>query len=307
MKKDSSMKQKLIAFSFLFLFLCMLRFPAETFTGAKTGLLLWFQTILPTLLPFVIVSNILVTTNAFRYLSDITAPFFKRIFHVSHASCYAILAGFFCGYPMGAKVIADLVSKKCITKKEGQYLLSFCNNTSPMFFINYVILQSLKQKSLLTSSFLVYFFTPILCSFFFYAYYRKEYTLFDKVSDTQIHFSFTDMDAAIMNGFDTITRVGGYMILFSVLINLCNQTGNPVLLASLEITNGIQILVQSSLPSSIVYVLVLALTSFGGWCSIAQTYSMIDGTGLSIIPYITQKLITAGVTSLFAFCFILHQ
>ncbi len=301
------MKQKLITFSFLFLFLCMLRFPNETFSGAKTGLLLWFQTILPTLLPFVIVSNILVSTNAFHYLADITAPFFKRIFHVSHASCYAILAGFFCGYPMGAKVIADLVIKKHITQKEGQYLLSFCNNTSPMFFINYVILESLKQKSLLAASFILYFFSPILCSFFFYMYYRKDYTISEKIDNTQIHFTFADIDDAIVNGFDTITRVGGYMILFSVLIHLCKQVDHPILLASLEITNGIQILVQSALPLSIVYPFVLALSSFGGWCSIAQTYSMIDGTGLSITPYITQKLITSGVTSLFALCIILHR
>ena len=35
-----------------------------------------------------------------------------------------------------------------------------------------------------------------------------------------------------------------------------------------------------------------------------QTASMLQGSGLSIVPYITQKLITAGVTSLLAVCYL---
>ena len=41
----------------------------------------------------------------------------------------------------------------------------------------------------------------------------------------------------------------------------------------------------------------MALTSFGGFCASAQTYSMIQGTGLRISAYLTEKLATAGVTS----------
>ena len=46
------------------------------------------------------------------------------------------------------------------------------------------------------------------------------------------------------------------------------------------------------------------LASFGGWCSVAQTYSMIRGSGLSIGDYIAKKLIITGITSLLAYIYI---
>ena len=45
------------------------------------------------------------------------------------------------------------------------------------------------------------------------------------------------------------------------------------------------------------WVLIMALTSFGGFCASAQTYSMIQGTGLKISVYLIEKLVTAVVTS----------
>ena len=44
---------------------------------------------------------------------------------------------------MGAKVTADLVREQHISKEEGTYLLGFCNNVSPSFFINYICLKKL--------------------------------------------------------------------------------------------------------------------------------------------------------------------
>ena len=127
----------LLLIGFLALMLC---FPMETFRGATNGLLLWFQTLLPTLLPFMILSNLLIRSNCVFYISRAIRPFIQKLFHVSNDACYAVLIGFLCGYPMGAKVIADLHISGRITKEEGQYLLSFCNNTSPMFIISYIII-----------------------------------------------------------------------------------------------------------------------------------------------------------------------
>ena len=46
---------------------------------------------------------------------------------------YALLLGLICGYPMGAKLTADLFREGKITKSEAQYLLTFCNNPGPVF------------------------------------------------------------------------------------------------------------------------------------------------------------------------------
>ena len=103
------LKQFATLFCMIGFFVLMLCFPRETFEGATSGLLLWFQIILPTLLPFIILSNLLIHTNAVTYISNIIKPFIQKLFRVSNYGCYAVFVGFLCGYPMGAKVVADLI------------------------------------------------------------------------------------------------------------------------------------------------------------------------------------------------------
>ena len=111
-----------------------------------------------------------------------------------------------------------------------------------------------------------------------------------------------------MNGFEAIVKVGGYIILFSVILTLLSNTGLPdssignYLLASLEITNGITLL--GSLQTSWTYPAILTLTSFGGFCAAAQTKCMLQGTSLKIMPYILQKLVTALATSILTVLFL---
>ncbi|MEE1314307.1 MAG: transporter, partial [Faecalimonas sp.] len=157
-----------ISIAFFFVLLC---FPKETVSGATSGLLLWFQIVLPTLLPYLIATNLLIQTNSISYISRFSGPFLQRIFRVSPDGSFAILAGFLCGYPIGAKVSADLVRSHRISEKEGNYLLSFCNNTSPAFLTSYLVLQNLKEEALLLPTLLILFLSPILCSFFFRRFY----------------------------------------------------------------------------------------------------------------------------------------
>lgn len=300
MKQFCSM---LIIVTFFALMLC---FPKETFVGASSGLLLWFQTILPTLLPFIIVSNLLIHTNSVYYVSKFLTPLIRKIFGVSEQASYAILVGFLCGYPMGAKVVADLTLAKRISQKEGRYLLSFCNNTSPMFIVSFIVMQNFKDESLLLSTLAILILSPIVCSFLFRKFYRVYVTDCVETSsyNQKIRFNFSIFDTCIMNGFETITKIGGYIILFSILFSLCSKLPITWLLPTLEISNGIPWITNSGLHLGIAYPFVLALTSFGGLCAAAQTYSMIQETEIPIFPYIIQKLITALVTSLFAFVYI---
>lgn len=306
------MKKYVSLFLMIGLFVLMLCFPRETFSGASNGLLLWFQVVLPTLLPFIILSNLLIHTNAVTYIANIVKPFIQKIFHVSDYGCYAAFVGFLCGYPMGAKVIADLIQTGRISQKEGQYLLSFCNNTSPMFIISFIVMQNFKNESLLLGTIVILYLSPIFCSFIFRKYYQIKKHSFSnlKCQKESFCFHFNLFDDCIMNGFETITKVGGYIILFSVLFSLCELiTWTKNIIPLLEITNGISYITNYNMPLSVTYPYILALTSFGGFCAIAQTNSMLQNTKLSIFPYIIQKLITALVTSLLAIIYIqfIHQ
>ena len=124
------MKKIISLFIIIGFFVIMLIFPQQTFEGASNGLLLWFQIILPTLLPFIILSNLLIHTNAVTYISTIVKPFVQRLFRVSDCGCYAIFVGFLCGYPMGAKVVADLIRAEKISGEEGNIRCPCCGYCS---------------------------------------------------------------------------------------------------------------------------------------------------------------------------------
>lgn len=287
-------------------FLCMLIFPSETFQGASHGLLLWFQTVLPSLLPFIILSNVLVQTNALYYISNFLHPFLYPIFRISKPACYPLFIGFLCGYPMGAKTIADCTKKGVITKIEGKYLLSFCNNTSPMFIISVLLMQNIKVPSISIGTLIILIISPILCSFIFRRFYKSDtnYIKLQETSYPKLCFHFHVFDTSILNSFETITKIGGYIILFSILFEYGKHFPYLYFLPYLEISCGIPYIMSWNLPFSITYILALSLTTFGGCCSIAQSSAMLQGSGLSIKPYIIQKLITATVTSLLAFLYV---
>lgn len=306
------MKRRTFALFAIAFFFIMMIFPKQVVQGASEGLLLWFEVILPTLLPFLIVSNLLIYTNALSYISHILGPLFRRLFCVSYDGSFAILTGFLCGYPMGAKVTSDLITTRHITKQEGAYLLSFCNNTSPMFIISYIVLQNLKQETLILPTLLILFFSPILCSFLFRLYHKPhkvQKNFIQTYTNTPAHFDFLTLDTCIINAFETITKVGGYIMLFSILITLMSLLPvssnllNQLILPALEITNGVSLIVNHTTAFSTMYILTLSFTSFGGLCSVFQTQSMIQKSGLSVVPYIIEKLITAMVTSLLAFLY----
>ena len=300
------MKQILYAIACIASFFLMLCFPKETLSGASDGLLLWFQIVLPTLLPFFILTNFMIQTNSIVFVSKWCGPLLQQLFCVSAPGSFAVLTGLLCGYPIGAKVTADLVKSGHISSQEGKYLLSFCNNTSPAFIISFVVIQNLADESLLLPSLIILYASPFLCSFIFRKIYHvhKSSIIKNNFFDTPINFRFEIFDNCIMNAFENITKVGGYIILFSILFSFGRTLPFTYLLPILEITNGIPYISTNIAHFEYSYIFTLALTSFGGLCAIAQTKSMLGGTKLSITSYTIEKLVTALVTSLLGLLYV---
>lgn len=294
-----------VTISFFFL---MLLFPQTVICGASLGLMLWFQTVLPVLLPFLILTALLVKSNGFFVISKLIQPVLRPLFGVSDNGAFAMLIGFLCGYPMGSKVTADLKKGGRITESEASYLLSFCNQTSPMFLISYIFYIHLKRPDLLIPGMFLIEGVPLFLSIPFRKIYRPVVTSGKSISVPR--FSWNMVDDCIMQSFETITKIGGYIILFSIFLQFGKELPftHPlfrcIFLPSLELTNGVALICDAGIPSDLTFVLATGLAAFGGWCSVAQTYSMILGSGLSIGDYITKKLIITAITSLLAYIYI---
>ena len=306
------MKRYFFVIFTIFLFVIMLVFPKDVFQGARNGLLLWFETVLPTLLPFLIIVNIMLKTNLIRHVSRLVYPVFGPLFSVSPNGCFAVLTGFFCGYPMGAKVTSDLVRNRQISSSEGAYLLSFCNNTSPGFMAGFVVCQTIGDPSLVFGSMAIFLLVPVLLSFVCRRIYLKKETrpLPVSVNWENRRFSMDVLDLSIMDAFETITKIGGYIIVFSVFLELAlklpfaGTLPGRLLLPFLELTNGVVMLESLPLHFSLRYACIMGLCAFGGLCAAAQTNGMLNESGLKIIPYIVEKLAAGMAASLMAYLYI---
>ena len=278
----------------------MLVSPDIVFTGAADGLLLWFNTIFPTLFPFMFITAILLKSGGLNIIANVLGKPLGKIFSVSAAGAFSVIAGFLCGYPMGAKVTADLVCTKKIERSEAAYLLSFCNNTSPVFIVNFIIHKILRDRTLLVPTLIILIAVPIFLSFFFRRFYFKHSESYGE----------STFDECMMDSFENIVKVGGYIIIFSVFIRLLTKFSTDIpaffyLLPVLELTNGIIILFERFENIAVSYPLIIALTSFGGLCALAQTKSMIHSSGIPFIPYLIQKIITAVISAAAAYGYVL--
>ncbi len=310
---ELSMKQIMSGALAVFLFLAMIFSPKEVFNGAESGLLLWFQIVFPTLFPFMLVSGLMLAGGGLDIVSRLFGRLFSAVFATSPDGAFAVIAGFLCGYPMGAKISADLIRSGRISQDEGAYLLSFCNNTSPIFIINFIVWKTFDREDLLIPTLLILITVPVLLSMVFRRFYLKGRKCFPSVASGNRKASklinFAMLDSCLEDSFESIVKVGLYIIFFSVLISLLGGSaeGSPILAAvlpSLEITNGILMIHRSIPDPSVCYPLVLGLTSFGGLCAAAQTKSMLRDTGLPLLPYITQKLTAAAAASLLGVVYI---
>lgn len=288
----------LLFLSILFCFLLV--FPKQTLEASKTGLLLWFDTLLPTLLPFLIVSQLILKTSLVDSIQKILGPAFRHIFHCSGNGAFCLICGFLCGYPVGARLISLQIKENQLSLEEGQYLLSFCNNVSPMFCISYGILQSIGSTQIFPYLFIIYG-SALIFGFLMRPKILSNNVLQSKKQTPSTENIFQLIDVCIIDSFSIMIKLCGYLILFTIisrgiLLILPDDFAYtaPVITSILEITGGLS-LISKLTPGFYRSAISIAALTFGGLCCILQTNSVISDTGLSLKKYVFHKLITTGI------------
>lgn len=118
--------------------------------------------------------------------------------------------------------------------------------------------------------------------------------------------NFQLIDDGIMNGFETLAKLGGYIMLFAILAQMTtllpvsNQYLRCILIGFTEITNGVAYTAGTNMAFSKTYPLIMAYTAFGGLSGLAQTASMVKDAHFPLKPYIRTKLAGTGITFLLA-------
>lgn len=283
---------------FLLTLLLLLFFHTETITGAQNGLLLWYQILIPSLLPFILVTNALSETNSYGLLADKIYPLFRNKTY----EIIAIILGNLCGYPIGGKIVHDFSQYGYLTKKRAETILSFSSQASPMFIIGYVY-DNLLYSVCPISVFLCSIYLPTL----FACFLQKDNLNTPQSTKPGIQSSLkTSIPDTFLQAVKIMVLIGIYVMIFSILYEIlepaCTSNLLRVPLSFLEITTGLNLLKQYFSYHFLYLPVVGALTTFGGLCSVFQISCVFTNDKMNIKKYLLSKLcLSAGTFLLLLF------
>nr|WP_284679333.1 sporulation integral membrane protein YlbJ [Aceticella autotrophica] len=327
-------------FHYIFLLLLVLGvisliiFPKNSLEAAKNGIDLWLFTVTPALLPFFIGSELLLQFGIVNLLGKLLEPIMKPLFNVSGSGSFPMAIGYTSGYPVGAQIISRLWEEKLCTTIEAERLMSFCNNSGPLFMLGVVGTGMFNNSKIgyiiMSANYLGAICTGILFRNYKFSKKTKYPDAYNKkVENNVIRKNFGNiLSDAIKSSMNTIFLIGGYIIIFSVLIEYLKLFNIIYILSNLiypifkvlgfhkeilpgfisglmEITVGSKLISQSAAPLYQKIIIVSIILSWGGFSTHGQVISIISNTKISYLPYLFSKIINSIFTAFYSYIILL--
>lgn len=232
----------LLAIGTIFLTLLLIMFPEQVFDASVRGLNIWWKIVFPALLPFFIMSELLIGFGVVKFIGVLFEPIMRPLFNVPGAGSFAWVMGMASGYPSGAKITTRLREEKHLTQIEAERLVSFTNNASPLFILGALsvgIFNDAKLGVLLATCHYGGNALVGLCMRF-HGRTKDKHRKLKQREKVSLSRAFREMHQtrmkdtrpvgkilgdAVVNSIQTLIMVGGFIILFSVLSRLLYMTG----------------------------------------------------------------------------------
>lgn len=323
------------------LFILLILFSKQSLLAAQNGVTLFISSVLPSIFPFLVIVNILLNLNILKKICKIFNPITRVLFNLPGISSLPIIIGLLSGYPLGAKISNDLYEKKAISKSTAEKLLAFTNNSGPLFILSYVGIALYHDTKTGILLLLTHILSAITVGIIFGVFGKKNNSRYyidtqyeNFISSTrkpESNLSFFQIFIdSIKNSVNTILVIGGFIIFFSVIIELLEnsnffyilslpintilahfslptQLTIPTLQGLIEITNGLDAL---STVSNANYVYTVSLSAFilgfGGISIYMQTLAIIIDNNLSTKKYILGKLLQGIIAFIFTYVLIVY-
>ncbi|MCD8321435.1 MAG: sporulation protein [Oscillospiraceae bacterium] len=291
----------------LVLFGALVLFSDEAAEGARQGLSVCAATLIPSLLPFFVLANLLASMGLPELLGHMAGGVMEGLFHISPAGAQAFFLGLSGGYPLGASVVADLRRSERVTKSEGERLLAFCNNSGPAFIIGAAggVFQSPRAGILL---YIAHVLGAVTVGVLLRGR-RTELSAIDTPNLPEPRSFSAAFPAAVAKAVGSAMTVCGYVVLFSALLNLLTPLAllpplpRAVVTGFLELGSGVSALAGLS-PTPGALAAASFMLGWGGISVHCQTLGVLDGTDISCARHLLGRalcgLFSAGYTFLLA-------
>ena len=259
---------------------------------AKTSIELCINVLIPSLFPFFIFSNILISagTDNLRLSKPVC-----RFLRIPEGAESILLVGFLGGYPAGAQAIATASSAGTLNEKDGKRMMAFCCNAGPAFFFG-IGMQIFNDLRLCIICWLVHIIGAIMVAMMTPG---KPSTA--KISVKSSSITFTN---ALQKAIRTMATVCGWVILMKILMGffehwlfwLLPTMLQNIFFGILEISSGCCSLIGSN-NIGVCIILFSAYTAFGGMCVWLQTISVTENH-VDISMYLPGKLTQPAISIL---------
>jgi sporulation integral membrane protein YlbJ len=267
----------------------LLIFPSQVLQAARGGLLLWFHTVLPTLLPFMVGVAVIMQSAVPRLAARVLGPVVRVLFGLPGVAGFGLVAGLMGGYPIGAKIAGEMCREDTITPPQALRLAVISNTAGPLFIVGAVgvgMFGSARIGYLLRA-------TNVAAAIITGIILRRRLVSEVKIEKTapQSRITFGD---AVKNSMEALVLVGGTIIFFSVVAAVMDVVGVTFLSGLAEMTGGIQRLANAGGRFSLSG--AAFLLAFGGAAIQMQSLHFLKGS-VKPAAYFGAKLLHGGIAA----------
>lgn len=331
-----SVRENFLSIVFILFTLCLIIFSRSNLPAAKSGLKLWANAVVPSLFPFFVATELLSYTNIISLLGSYLNCIMRPLFNVPGEGSFPFIMGIISGYPTGAKIVSKFKEEGVCNSVEAERLLAFTNNSGPLFIVGTVGIALFGNIEIGILLLITHILSCITVGFIFRFWKcntsSSSSSLTSFTSSTNPAISFSSLGkiigTSITNATHTVVLIGGFVVIFSVIISIINSSGILALLCNIltpifnvlkinpefssgfisgliELTNGVNIV--STIPEKAISINIIFcafLLGFGGFSVILQVFSIVSEANISIKPYVIGKLLQAIFASLYTYLLI---
>ena len=272
------------------------------------GLRLCAKTVIPTLFPFMVISELIVSGGIGAAILRPIAPFMQKILRLPPVGCCGVILGMLCGFPVGAKCAVRALESKQLTREEAESVLIYSTNPSSAFLINAVGVSLWSNRAFGSALYAAVLLSQLLVGLLFSRLLQKNADAppLQAISNRPIANNanrgakqFTNAVASSCSG---ILLVCAYVIFFSALVGTLNLVlerlgvsgiGKALIFGIFELSGGVN--AASTLSSPVSALLAAFAVGWAGLSVHCQLLALCDGHGLRFRAYFLAKLLQGAV------------
>lgn len=310
----------------------ILLFPEASFAASLAGLRLWLEVVFPALLPFFVMSEVMMGLGVIHFIGVLLEPFMRPLFRLPGTGAFAVAIGLAAGYPLGAKVAGDLRRAGLCTGSEGERLVSLANTADPLFLSGAVAVGMFALPELAGPLALGHYAGVITVGLLMRFHARDAAAAAEARSPVPVLVRAVTalrqarqrdgrpigqlFGDAVRSSMNTLLFVGGSIVMFSVLLEVLTIAGvvpvlgqllatvlgpldiHPTIVDALvrgtmEITIGSRAASIAAAPLLDKAVAASAIIAWSGLSVHAQVAVMVHGTDIRLAPYILARTLHA--------------